>query len=85
LECSTQIFFISRRDKYLDFSEFINVLYCSLLTVMAAELVNAARSENDSEPERLRLEFVVVYTKPNVFKYSVFKRVVVGLIFCAAI
>ena len=66
LECSTQIFFISRRDKYLDFSEFINVLYCSLLTVMAAELVNAARSENDGEPERLRLEFVIVYTKSNV-------------------
>jgi len=66
LECSTQIFFISRRDKYLDFSEFINVLYCSLLTVMAAELVDAARSENDGELERLRLEFVIVYTKPNI-------------------
>jgi len=47
-------------------SVFINVLYCSLLTVMAAELVNAARSENDGEPERLRLEFVIVYTKSNV-------------------
>ena len=47
-------------------SVFINVLYCSLLTVMAAELVNAARSENDGEPERLRLEFVIVYTKPNI-------------------
>ena len=47
-------------------SVFINVLYCSLLTVMAAELVNAARSENDGEPERLRLELVIVYTKSNV-------------------
>jgi hypothetical protein len=36
-----------------------NVLYSSLVTVMAAELVHAARSENN-EPERLRLEFFIV-------------------------
>jgi hypothetical protein len=36
----------------------INALYSFLVTVMAAELVHAARSEN-GEPERLRLEFFV--------------------------
>ena len=40
----------------------IRVLYC-FLTVMAAELVSAARSE-DGEPERLRLgEFYIFWKR----------------------
>jgi hypothetical protein len=35
---------------------FIDLLYHPLVTVMAADLVRAARSENDCEPERLRLD-----------------------------
>jgi hypothetical protein len=35
---------------------FIDLLYHPPVTVMAADLVRAARSENDCEPERLRLD-----------------------------
>jgi len=48
-------------------------IYPGVSNVMAAELVNAARSQNDGEPERLRLEFVIIYPK-QMSNYSVFKN-----------
>ncbi|KAF8664669.1 hypothetical protein HU200_054379 [Digitaria exilis] len=58
---------LSNRSGYLEEAEYlillviINILYSSLMTVMAAELVHAARSEN-GEPERLRFFYYTAGT-----------------------
>jgi hypothetical protein len=43
-----------------------NTLFSSFGTVMAAELVHAARSENAGEPERLRLGVIYFLEKLKV-------------------
>jgi hypothetical protein len=45
----------------------VHVLYSALVTVMAAELVHAARSQKACKPERLRLEFFMV----QKFKFKI--------------
>jgi hypothetical protein len=57
----------------------INVLYYSLVTVMAAELVHSARSEN-GEPERLRLDLFV--SRKGHVKIVVHCMERVDMVFC---